>query len=466
MIRILSLLALMAGLTLAPGSAQAFCGFFVSKAGADLFNQASKVVMARADDRTVITMANDFQGDVEEFAIVFPVPEVLKESQINVGENRILEHLDAYTAPRLVEYYDANPCAPVYKMEMMRSAMPMAAMMDSADQRLDAAALGVKIEAEYTVGEYDIVILSAKQSDGLQTYLNQEGYKIPKGADKVLNSYIKQDMKFFLAKVNLEEQAKSGYTYLRPIQVAFESEKFMLPIRLGTLNAKGPQDLILYTLSREGRVETANYRTVKIPSDTNIPLFVKDTFGDFYQAMFSESVKKESMKAVFLEYAWDMGWCDPCAADPVPNEDLISLGAWWLAEAGPEPIPGRGPVRMIVPPQPDPANVYVTRLHLRYDAQTFPEDLLLQQTKDRDNFQGRYILNHPWSGEMNCEAGKQYLQSLPERFEKEAQNLSQLTGWEIAGIREKMDNAGQPFEVQPMPEPRPWWEKIWGGQEK
>ncbi|MEZ5918946.1 MAG: hypothetical protein R3D66_03200 [Alphaproteobacteria bacterium] len=67
---------------------------------------------------------------------------------------------------------------------------------------------------------------------------------------------------------------------------------------------------------------------------------------------------------------------------------------------------------------------------------------------------------------MNCEAGEQYLQSLPERFEKEAQNLSQLTGWEIAGIREKMDNAGQPFEVQPMPEPRPWWEKIWGGQEK
>ena len=36
---------------------------------------------------------------------------------------------------------------------------------------------------------------------------------------------------------------------------------------------------------------------------------------DFYHAMFGEQVKKEDMRAVFTEYAWDMGWCDPCAAD-------------------------------------------------------------------------------------------------------------------------------------------------------
>ena len=126
--------------------AQAFCGFYVAKADASLFNEASKVVIARHEDRTVMTMANDFKGDVDDFAIVIPVPTVIKESQVNIGDSKIIDHLDAYTAPRLVEYYDANPCAPVYKMEMMRSAMPMAAMMDSADQRLDAAALGVKFE--------------------------------------------------------------------------------------------------------------------------------------------------------------------------------------------------------------------------------------------------------------------------------------------------------------------------------
>lgn len=451
----------LAVLTLGVTKAHAFCGFYVAKADADLFNQASKVVLARAEERTVITMANDFKGDLDEFAIVIPVPEVLNEKQVHVTENAIVDHLDAYTAPRLVEYFDPDPCRPQVMMEMMRSsAAPMAAM-DMAKGAASAAALGVTIEAEYTVGEYDIVILSAKQSGGLLTFLNQEGYKLPKGADKILGSYIKQDMKFFLAKVNLEEQAKSGYTYLRPLQVAYESEKFMLPIRLGTLNANGPQDLIVYTLTQKGRVETANYRTVKIPSDLDIPIYVREEFGDFYKSMFDTVVKKEQMKAVFLEYAWDMGWCDPCAADPLPNEDLRTLGAWWV-DAPQGGLSGRGGAQRMIMPVPGPVNTFVTRLHVRYDAETFPEDLMLTETADRENFQGRFVLRHPWTGEMSCQQGQEYRQSLPARFEKEAQNLANLTGWKIKDIRQKMEGAGQPFDPTNLPKPKPWWETLWG----
>ena len=438
--------------------AHAFCGFFVSKAGADLFNEASKVVLARAEDRTVITMVNDYQGDLDEFAIVIPVPTAITEKQINVTENRIIDHLDAYTAPRLVEYFDADPCQQIRYREFSAIADNISAQSAGAPRKKSTKSLGVTIEGEYTVGEYDIVILSAEQSDGLKTYLNQEGYKMPDGAEKVLNSYIKQEMKFFLAKVNLKEQAKSGYSYLRPLQVAYEHKKFMLPIRLGTLNAKGPQDLILFTLTREGRVETSNYRTTKIPSGDNIPLFVKDEFGDFYKAMFDEAVKKENMKTVFLEYAWDMGWCDPCAADPVPNDDLKTLGVWWLNDqGGPTSVPMN---RRIMPPQPAPANVFVTRMHMRYDEKSFPEDLMLQETSDRQNFQGRYVMNHPWSKEASCEVGQNYFRELPKRFEKEAQNLAKLTGWDIASIREKMKKGGQEFEVS-VPDPKPWWENIW-----
>jgi hypothetical protein len=439
--------------------AHAFCGFFVSKAGAELFNEASKVVLSRGDDRTVITMVNDYQGDLDEFAIVIPVPTAVTRKQVNVTETRIIEHLDAYTAPRLVEYHDQDPCQQIMYRNMMAmdSAAPQAEMSGVARKK-SAKALGVTIEDEYTVGEYDIVILSAKQSDGLQTYLNQEGYKMPDGASKVLNSYIKQDMKFFLAKVNLDKQAKSGFTYLRPLQVAYEHEKFMLPIRLGTLNANGPQDLILYTLTQKGRVETSNYRTTKIPSDTNIPLFVKEDFGNFYKAMFDEAVKKENMKTVFLEYAWDMGWCDPCAADPVPNEDLRTLGAWWVGNSGDRPSLLKAQ-RRIMPPQS--ANTYVTRLHVRYDAKTFPEDLMLQETSDRSNFQGRYVMNNPWTGDMGCDAGRDYVAALPARFEKEAQNLSNLTGWSIGDIRKKMETGGQSFEPQDPPSTTPWWEDIW-----
>ena len=145
--------------------------------------------------------------------------------------------------------------------------------------RNEAKALGVTVEAQYTVGEYDIVILSATQSDGLQTWLGQNGYHIPEGLGAALAPYIRQGMKFFVARVNLKEHQRTGLSYLRPIQFAFESPKFMLPIRLGMINANGPQDLIVYVLSREGRVETTDYRTVKMPSGMDVPEFVQDEFG-------------------------------------------------------------------------------------------------------------------------------------------------------------------------------------------
>ena len=463
MIRSLFLLTLTVITFAVPQAAHAFCGFYVAKADTKLFNKASKVIMARHEDRTVMTMANDFQGDAKDFAIVTPVPTVIKKEQVNVTENRIIDHLDAYTAPRLVEYFDHDPCQPVYRMEMMA----MSAVSESADMEGSsggAAALGVTIEEEYTVGEYDILILSAKESDGLLTWLNQEGYKLPKGADKTLGSYIKQDMKFFVAKVNVEEFESSGYTYLRPLQVAYEDEKFMLPIRLGTLNANGPQDIILMTLTKKGRVETSNYRTTKIPTGMDIPLFVEEEFGEFYKAMFAQQVEKENMETVFLEYAWDMAWCDPCAADPLPNEDLRTLGVWWIDAPDDriKPMPGQPPSRMIMPPQGGAVDVFVTRLHARYTADKFPEDLILHETADRENFQGRYVLRHPWTKEASCPAGNQYFQSLPERFEKEAQNLSNITGWEISDIRKKMEDNGQDFKGKPITDPRPWWEKMWG----
>ena len=199
------------------------------------------------------------------------------------------------------------------------------------------------IEAQYTVGEYDILILSAAQSSGLETWLKENGYRIPAGASEVLASYIGQKMRFFVAKVNLAEQARLGVVTLRPIQVAYESPKFMLPIRLGMVNADGAQELFVYTLTRKGRVESTNYRTVKLTTDVEIPTYVKDpaVFARMYRALFDQHVKREDMRAVFQEYAWDMGWCDPCAADPLSADELRTLGVFWLdgAGRGPRPMP-------------------------------------------------------------------------------------------------------------------------------
>ena len=447
------------GLLTATGGAVAFCGFYVAKADTKLFNKASKVAIMRDNDRTVITMANDYQGALNEFAMVIPVPVVLEEGQINVSENAIIDHLDAYTAPRLVEYFDEDPCLRAEYDEVIITSRRLG-QAESAAPAAKEKGYGVTIEAEYTVGEYDIQILSATQSDGLAAWLTDNGYKIPDGAEKTLESYIKQDTKFFVAKVNLEEQAETGLKYLRPLQIAFESPKFMLPIRLGTVNANGKQELFVFTLTRKGRVETTNYRTVKLPSNMDVPVYVKQEFGAFYKAMFTTAAEKENNRAVFLEYAWDMNWCDPCAADPLSDDELNELGVYWvgdLARQNEEQISRRRRGKSAA------RDVFVTRLHVRYDAETFPEDLMFKETRDRQNYQGRYVLRHPYKGDAQCEAADEYRAALPKRFEREAQTLANLTGWDIQDIRDRMNEGGQSFTP---PKKDPWWKRLWSDDDK
>jgi hypothetical protein len=253
-----------------------------------------------------------------------------------------------------------------------------------------------------------------------------------------LQPYIRQKMKFFVAKVNLKEFQRGGSQRLRPLQISYESPKFMLPIRLGMVNAKSAQDLLIYILSPNGQAEVTNYRTVKVPSGSEIPTFVKNEFTDFYRAMFQTSYEREDRKVAFLEYAWDMSSCDPCAADPLDEEELQQAGVFWRGGDGAAPPP---PSRPAAPrrfmPAPTSNNVFITRLHVRYSRDRFPEDLMFQTTGNQEQFQGRYVLRHPYQGNLECEAGKQYQQTLPPRFEKEAQTLAKLTNWNLQDIRNK-----------------------------
>jgi len=425
-------------------TADAFCGFYVAKADTKLFNQASQVVLVRDGNRTVITMANDFEGDANDFAVVIPVPTTIEREQIHVGDRAVIEHLDAYTAPRLVEYHDPDPCAVPESRRYMLLESP--ATSDAARRQDRAAkAAGVTIEASYTVGEYDILILSATESTGLVRWLGANGYRLPAGAERVVGSYLKQGMRFFVAKVNLEAQSRLGFRYLRPLQVAYEHDRFMLPIRLGTRNAKDMQELYVDALTRTGRVETTNYRTVRMPSDVDVPEFVDADFGAFYRALFERQSVTERNSAVFLEYAWDMAWCDPCAADPLSADELRQLGVFWIAN-------GDGQRATFAPAQ----DVFVTRLHVRYDRRHFPEDLMFQETGDRQNYQGRYIIRRPFRGEASCDLTA-YHDSVRDRQEREALQLANLTGWELADIRAKIRF---PEPADPAI-PEPWWKRLW-----
>ncbi|MBN8852501.1 MAG: hypothetical protein BGO55_01985 [Sphingobacteriales bacterium 50-39] len=420
--------------TMISHDAAAFCGFYVSKADGTLKNKTSQVIIVHDGERNTITMYNDFKGDLKDFAMVVPVPVVLGKKDIKVVDQKIFQTLNDYSQPRLVEYYDNDPCNPIlYELQGRVAGVQMNDVVVTGYGTVKKKDLGVKIEAKYLVGEYDILILSAKESQGLKTWLIGNGYKIPEGAEEVLDPYIKSNLKFFVVKVNEEEKKKLPGNFLRPIQISFESPRFMLPIRLGMANSDGDQDMIVYAFSKKGRIECANYRTVSLPTGKNIPLFVQNNFSNFYSNLFQHQWKMEGKSVAMLEYAWDVSpksylKCDPCVAVAPSRQDLVQAGVWWVGgqQEDEEDLS---------------ENVHFTRLHFRYNRKAFPQDLLFQETANTENFQARYIITHPATGDLNCPAGKKYLDELKERRKDELEMLTHLTGkgaadWDLTRAEE------------------------------
>jgi hypothetical protein len=419
--RLINLLALI--VTLITGSALAFCGFYVSSGDAKLFNQASQVIIARdsSTNTTTITMVSDYQGNVSNFALVVPVPSVLQKDQVRTIDPKIVQSLDAYSAPRLVEYFDEDPCEGAGSDSIGVAATGSAEFSDQSS---------IKIEAQYSVGEYEIVVLSATESGALETWLLQNGYNIPKNARSALKPYIEKGMKFFVAKVNLERYNAGGLTTLQPLQMRFQTPNFMLPLQLGMVNAKGTQDLIVYALTNNtGRVVVKNHPTLEIPSDVEIPEFVEKDFGHFYTDLFQRAYLRGGQKSVFVEYAWQTAWCDPCAGKPPTPEELKQAGVNW-----------------------DTEYTFLTRLHVRYSKLNFKDDLEFVETRNTRNFQARYILQRPITKELTYDPNdlddeekaycqnwrKEYNRDLPKRIKARAVTLAKLTGWSLPEIFKKM----------------------------
>jgi uncharacterized protein (TIGR03382 family) len=407
-----------------PASVDAFCGFYVAGADTKLYNNATMVVMMRDGTRTVLAMQNNYQGPPENFAMVVPVPVVLGEADVKTLERTVFDRVDSLAAPRLVEYWEEDPCyePPVYKHKGGRHRRGMK-MSDAAIPSAEAADYGVTIEAEFTVGEYEIVVLGAKDSTGLDAWLHDNGYKIPEGAAPVLEPYVQSGMKFFVAKVDIQKVAfnEQGQAMLSPLRFHYDSPQFDLPVRLGLINSNGDQDLIVHILGRNKRYEVANYPNVTIPTNLDVKNEVRERFGQFYASLFDHTLA-ENPKAVITEYSWSASSCDPCPVPALSGQELRVLGA--------DVLPGLSPYfdeQGNLTDEWSLSNEFtLTRLHARYDKSSLGEDLVFIEAPPivggreflqsdgvlergsqpagygGDNFQARYIIRHYWEGAVNC----------------------------------------------------------------
>jgi hypothetical protein len=391
-------------------AAHAFCGFYVSPSGEKMFADATQVVLMRSGTKTVLAMQNDYKGPVEDFAMVIPVPVVLKEADVKVLKNDIFERVDAMGSPRLVQYWEQDPCPePISEMIGYGSfgAVGYGSGMGAGYGTIGLSHSTVKVEAKFDVAEYNIVILSATEAAGLQKWLEENKYKVPKGAEPLLRPYIEAGSKFFVAKVDPTKVTfEEGRAALSPLRFHYDSEEFSLPIRLGMANSSGKQDLIVNIISPDKRYEVANYKNVFIPTNIDVKSPVKSRFGEFYTALFDATVAANP-RAVVTEYAWTATpslKCDPCPDNQMQNRDVTLLGG--------DVIDG------------DVASKFVlTRLHARYSAKDMKDDLRFKEAKpvtggreewtkkgleyganasEENFFQARYAIRHWWTGPIKC----------------------------------------------------------------
>jgi MYXO-CTERM domain-containing protein len=406
------LVSVLAAAWITPSRSEAFCGFYVGGADAKLYNNATMVVLMREGTRTVLSMQNNYQGPPEGFAMVVPVPVVLQKENVKTLGREVFDRVDTLAAPRLVEYWEVDPC--YVEPDYDKMAMAPTAAMEGAPGGGSKNGHGVKIEAQFSVGEYDIVILSAKEATGLEKWLHENKYKIPDGAEPLLRPYVAEGSKFFVAKVDPKKVTfKDGQAMLSPLRFHYDTDEFRLPVRLGLINSQGTQDLIVHIVARNQRYEVANYKNVTIPTNINVGEDIRGVgFARFYAALFDATLEKNP-KSVVTEYSWAANSCDPCPNDPLSGQELMTLGADVLPGLNPDEIQyGYGFV--------------LTRLHARYGKDSLGEDLVFKaappivggrefvqgeggkleegaRPDSNNNFQGRYAIRHPWQGPIACE---------------------------------------------------------------
>ncbi|MDP1829803.1 MAG: DUF2330 domain-containing protein [Archangium sp.] len=474
-----------------PFSASAFCGFYVSGAGGKLFNDASMVVLLRDGARTVLSMQNNYRGPAEDFALVVPVPVILAKENVKTIPRAAFTRVDELTSPRLVE--------------MPKETCPVGIGSIGTRGRGGGTggygsgvggSLGVKVEAKFNVEEYEIVILSAKFSLGLETWLKENRYQIPEGAAAALQPYVQSGSKFFVARVDAKKakfetvkdasgQEKSQLV-LSPLRFHYDSETFSLPVRLGLLNSSGTQDLIVHVVAKD-RYELANGKNVFVPTNIDVSERARAQFGGFYKELLARTFKKHPGAAV-TEFAWK-------GALPPPKQ-MVSSGIYGVTcDPCPPPHPVDDPLARYLGVELLPniktdeqvaaftQESTLTRLHLRYAKDSAPDDLVFKvapavhggipdvkgaMTSQTNRFQGRYLM---WVD--GCGAGTS---AFGRMFSPPALTVgTQTTATELVDAFEQVITSDihelnlkpmpLPKEPRPLPEPPPAPKPDWGVQQ-
>jgi hypothetical protein len=355
-------LSLSLGATLLAHPAGA-CPTIATGTTSQLSFDTAQVAITHVDGRTTFSVSINPLGEPQDFALVMPVPTLLRESDIRTLDSAIFAELDGYTAPRHVA--DAG-CGYVGYVPCNDGSMSGSDGSGEGEGEGEGEAFeeegGVDVEAHYLIGGYSISILSAEESGSLSLWLDTNGYHLPEGAEERLAEYIEAGSYFMVAKVD-DSAATADGSPLSPLQVAYDADIYAIPIRLAALSAIEDQDMVIYALSdaEQGQVGIATYEQIEVPE---VCLWGGDgerDFAAYYDDLFEQQHAAVGGAAWAVEFSDLAGNCSPCTAyNPFFDRKVMKeLGFSDHADDGGQEWP------------------WITRIHMRYSRETADVDLML-----------------------------------------------------------------------------------------
>jgi hypothetical protein len=400
------------GLVTATSPAFALPGFIAGKGDTARVSNSTQVVLLQKGDHTIVTVWADYEGPLDHFAVVLPVPADVELDDVKTLKRDAVDHLDEISAPRFHEFWEKDPCEPGETDQEWERDLRV---KDSAQNFLGAGMPEVgggpklppemllEFDPQFKDGEYDFSLVPDGQS--VDAYLQKKGLVVPAGAKQRLGKYA--NMKLLVADVTASKVELGGArrALLSPIRFATR-EPYLIPSTLGLANSAGPQELVIYVLHPDKRFEVKNYSNVYPPTNVNVDMSVKERMGEFY-AQVHDALLAKDPKSFLVEYAWPtIKHCgEPCPNAPIAIHELLSLGVDVVeedvpkGERNPKPPPltdeekaqmkaaDKALRKRLEQQRRETArrrgvlerNSYViTRLHHRYDAKSLTEDIELQ----------------------------------------------------------------------------------------
>lgn len=342
--------ALLASLVASPADAS---NVMLAGAGSEKVHTTTITLMQK-DGASVFSVLPDYEGPLRPFAVIIPVPKDVTADRVTTLKREYGDRVAHVSAPKYAEFWEMDPCDDA-KLEQewerdlsVSSDTAFLGSVKTDPSKKVAKEMLLDVEAKQKEGEYKETFLGTAAE--VKGWLEKKDYSLPDGADASFETYEKAGYKFLAldVDVNRMELVGADRASLSPVRFWTNEPTTSLPTRFGLPSAAKMQELQLFTMVPEKRMQVTNYKTKAIPTNLRVELEytepsgrtvnLKERMGELFAALHDRFLEKNP-NTFLLEYAFPTDTCGkPCPTEPLLPHELLSLGGDVFEAALPDDV--------------------------------------------------------------------------------------------------------------------------------